>query len=60
MHGICMWFLGYVLSWAWIFARIDSGFSLANPFLNNHGVVGLSPYFFLIFAHVPYGCGLSY
>lgn len=33
MHGTCMWFLGYLLSFTCIFFTIDSGFSLALPFL---------------------------
>jgi len=40
MHGICMWFLGYVLSLAWKIAWIDSGFNLASPFLDSHGMMG--------------------
>ena len=39
--------------------RLTMVFPSLLHFLNNDGVVGF-PFYFMISAHVPYGCGLSY
>ena len=52
MHGICMWFVGCDLSWAWRMARIDSGLPSLAISQIAMVIVGYFPCFSLVGSHV--------